>query len=475
MNFEVASGVGARRRKGDAEALRAVSLAGLPGQDGETATLNVSIFGLGYVGTVCAGCLVSAGHTVVGVDVNPIKVDAMNAGVAPIVEPELPELFVEGHKIKRLFATTSAAEAIQATSISLVCVGTPSQANGNLDLGYMKRVCEEIGTALRHKASPHLVVLRSTMLPGTTEDLLIPILESHSGKRLGEGFDVCYNPEFLREGSSVYDFYHPPKIVIGAHRAESAAALLQLYAGIEAPVIRTSIRVAEMAKYCDNAFHALKVSFANEIGNLCKRMSVDSHEVMDVFCQDRKLNLSAAYLKPGFAFGGSCLPKDLRALAYQGKRLDLESPVLNAILQSNAVQVQLGIQLIASVGKKRIGFLGMAFKPDTDDLRESPLVTVIETLLGKGYHVRVYDRNVSTSRLMGANRRFIEEHIPHLSSLLVDDITEVADEADVVVVGYQSPEFAQAIAGLRADQTVIDLARLAPKVTTAAGYQGICW
>src|SRR5712692_7751796 len=426
--------------------------------------MGISIFGLGYVGTTCAGCFVSQGHSVVGVDVNPSKVDGMNAGVSPIVEAKLPELFAEGHKSKRLSATTSAADAIRATSVSLVCVGTPSQANGNLDLTYMKRVCEEIGTALRHKPSPHLVVLRSTMLPGTTEDLLIPILESCSGKAFGQGFDVCYNPEFLREGSSVDDFYNPPKIVVGERRPGSGDAVLQLYAGIEAPVVRTAIRVAELVKYCDNAFHALKVSFANEIGNLCKRIGVDSHEVMGIFCQDRKLNLSAAYLKPGFAFGGSCLPKDLRALAYQAKRLDLDSPVLNAILESNAVQLQLGLQLIISLGKKRIGFLGMAFKPDTDDLRESPLVSVIESLLGKGYHVRIYDRNVSTSRLIRANRRFIEEHIAELTA-----------ESEVIVVGHQAPEFVQAVEALRSDQTVIDLARPAKRVTTAARYEGICW
>ena len=438
-------------------------------------TMDLSVFGLGYVGTVCAGCLASDGHTVVGVDINPAKVDAMNDGTPPIIEARLPELFADAHATKRLSATTSAADAIQATSVSFVCVGTPSQANGNLDLTYVKRVCEEIGTALRDKPSHHLVVLRSTMLPGTTEDVLIPILESHSGKQLGHGFDVCYNPEFLREGSSVHDFYNPPKIVVGEHRPGGGEELLQLYSGISAPVIRTSIRVAEMAKYCDNAFHALKVSFANEIGNLSKRMGVDSHEVMDVFCQDRKLNLSAAYLKPGFAFGGSCLPKDLRALAYQGKRLDLDSPVLNAILQSNAVQIEMGLRMITSLGKKRIGFLGMAFKPDTDDLRESPLVSLIETLLGKGYHVRIYDRNVSTSRLIGANRRFIDEHIPHLSCLLVEDIDDLAAGADVVVVGYKSPEFVQAIETLRADQTVIDLARLATPVKTPARYEGICW
>ena len=436
--------------------------------------MEISIFGLGYVGTTCAACLVSKGHKIVGVDVNSAKVDGVKAGLAPIVETQIPELFAAGHQAGRLSATTSAAAAIRASTISLVCVGTPSQPNGNLDLTYMKRVCEEIGAALRDKADPHLIVFRSTMLPGTTEDVLVPILEASSGKRLGQGFDVCYNPEFMREGTSVYDFDNPPKIVVGEHRAGSGDPLLQLYAGIDAPVIRTSIRVAEMVKYSDNVFHALKVSFANEIGNLCKRMGVDSHEVMGVFCQDRKLNLSPAYLKPGFAFGGSCLPKDLRALTYQAKRLDLDSPLLNAIMPSNAAQVQLGLQLITGQGKKRIGFLGMAFKADTDDLRESPLVSVIESLLGKGYPVRIYDRYVSTSRLIGANRRFIEEHIPHLSSLLVEDINALTAGSDVIVVGYQDAEFVKAIGGLRADQTVIDLARPA-KVTTAAHYEGICW
>jgi len=439
------------------------------------ATMNISIFGLGYVGTVCAGCLVSEGHTVTGVDVNASKVAAMNTGEASIVEPKVPQLLASGHQQKRLSATTSADEAVRSTDISLVCVGTPSQANGDLDLTYMKRVCEEIGEALRNKTSRHLVVFRSTMLPGTCEDLLIPILAKHSGKKVAAGFDICYNPEFLREGSSVYDFYNPPKIVVGEREAGAGEALCRLYSGIDAPMIRTSIRVAEMAKYCDNAFHALKISFANEIGNLCKKMGIDSHDVMSAFCEDKKLNLSPAYLKPGFAFGGSCLPKDLRALAYQAKRFDLDSHLLNAILLSNAAQVQLGIQMIMHLRKKRIGFLGMAFKPDTDDLRESPLVSVIETLLGKGYAIRIYDRNVSTSRLIGANRRFMEEHIPHLASLLVASAGELTAGADVIVVGYQSPEFSTALRFLRADQIVIDLARLAKHVETPAHYEGICW
>jgi len=339
----------------------------------------------------------------------------------------------------------------------------------------MSRVCEEIGDALRNKSAKHLVVFRSTMLPGTSEDLLTPILESHSGKKTGVGFDVCYNPEFLREGSSVYDFYNPPKIVVGERETSAGDVVCQLYAGIKAPLIRTSIRVAEMAKYCDNAFHALKVTFANEIGNLCKKMRVDSHDVMSIFCEDKKLNLSAAYLKPGFAFGGSCLPKDLRALAYQAKRFDLDSHVLNAILMSNAAQVQLAIQMITGLGKKRVGFLGMAFKPGTDDLRESPLVNVIETLLGKGYAISIYDRNVSASRLIGANRKFMEEHIPHLSSLLVTSAEELTAGTDVIVVGYQSAEFSTALQSLRTDQKVVDLARLAKQVTTPAHYEGICW
>jgi len=435
----------------------------------------ISIFGLGYVGTVCAGCLAAEGHTIIGVDVNPSKVEQMASGVASIVEPGLEELFTTGRNGKRLSATLSASDAVQASMISLICVGTPSQPNGNLDLQYMKRVCQEVGDALRSKDPGHLVVFRSTMLPGTTEDHLIPILEAASGKKAGADFDVCYNPEFLREGSSVFDFYNPPKIVVGEGKSGAGGALLKLYDGIQAPTIRTSIRVAEMAKYCDNAFHALKVSFANEIGNLCKKMSVDSHDVMAVFCEDRKLNLSPAYLKPGFAFGGSCLPKDLRALTYQAKHFDLQSPVLNSILASNAGQVQLALRMIMSAGKKRIGFLGMTFKPDTDDLRESPLVEVIETLLGKGFAIRIYDKNVATSRLIGANRRFMEEHIPHLNSLLVDSAEELAKDFDVVVVGYRSPDFGPAIRSLRPDQLLIDLARIDERDGTAARYEGICW
>jgi GDP-mannose 6-dehydrogenase len=437
--------------------------------------MKISIFGLGYVGTVCGACLAREGHTIIGVDVDASKVAAINSGLSPVVEPELNSLIQKGAELQRFNATISAADAVHNSEISLVCVGTPSLANGSPNFTYLERVCKEIGLALRTKRTSHVVALRSTMLPGTTEDRLIPILEKHSGKRAGEEFGVCYNPEFLREGSSVHDFFKPPRIVIGENDERNGDLLLQLYKAVKAPIIRTSIRAAEMVKYTDNAFHALKITFANEVGNLCKKMEVDSYEVMSVFCQDIKLDLAPTYLKPGFAFGGSCLPKDLRALAYQAKMFDIESPLLNAILESNRVQMQLGIQKILALGRKRVGFLGMAFKPDTDDLRESPLVELIETLLGKGYSISIFDRNVSLSRLVGANRQFIDERIPHLSSLLVDRIEDLVDKAEVVVVGHNSPEFIPALQRMRQDQMIIDLARIGKLDGLAASYDGICW
>ena len=414
--------------------------------------MKISVFGLGYVGTVSVGCLAAGGHTVLGVDVNADKVASLNAGIAPIVEPEIGDLILKAHKLGHLNATISSAEGIMQTDVSFLCVGTPSHSNGSLDLTYLKRVCEDIGVALSQKKTPHTLVFRSTTLPGTTEDIAIPILEKYSGKKVGEGLFVCYNPEFLREGTAVRDYYHPSKIVIGERKAGEGDVLAEIYGGIEAPLVRTSIRAAEMVKYSDNAFHALKVTFANEIGMLCKKLEIDSHEVMDIFCKDTKLNLSKVYLRPGFAFGGSCLPKDLRALSYQAKRCDVDTPVLNAIMASNSSHVKGVINKIIGLGRKRVGFLGMTFKPDTDDLRESPLVEVIETLLGKGFPVKIYDRNVMTSRLIGANKRFIEEHIPHLSSILVDRIEDVVETAEVVVVGYVSPEFLPALKNMRADQ-----------------------
>jgi len=438
--------------------------------------MRVSIFGLGYVGCVSAASLAAEGHEIVGVDVNPEKVGAINEGRSPIVEPGLEELLKRGVAQKRLRATTDTSEAVYATDLSLICVVTPSRKNGSLDLTYLTRVCEQIGDVLKDKPGYHVVVVRSTVLPGTTHSQVIPALESRSGKKYGEGFGVAVNPEFLREGTALKDFRHPPLTLVGHNHAADAAPTKALYTDIDAPLFSTSIRVAEMIKYTSNAWHAVKVVFANEIGNICKRVGVDSHDVMDIFCNDEKLNISAYYLKPGFAFGGSCLPKDVRALQYRAKQLDLEVPLLGALLGSNRLQVQHAIDLIVETGKKRIGLFGFSFKAGTDDLRESPMVILAEALLGKGYQLCIYDRNVSIARLVGANKEYIEQQIPHLSRHLCETIDEVIGKSDVIVVGNNAPEFADALTRCRADQTVIDLVRVPVDFSMlAAEYQGICW
>lgn len=437
--------------------------------------MRISIFGLGYVGSVSAGCLASDGHTIVGVDPNTIKVELINRGVSPIVERDIGEMIAQQVAAGRLTATTSVAQAVHDTELSLICVGTPSQLNGNLDLSFVRRVCEEIGDALREKRGFHVVVARSTMLPGSMRGVVIPTLESRSGKRAGTDFGVCNNPEFLREGTAVWDYYNPPKTVIGETDGEAGELLTQLYKGMSAPLVRTSIESAEMVKYADNVWHALKVGFANEMGNLCKALHIDSHEVMDIFCQDTKLNLSPYYLKPGFAFGGSCLPKDVRALTYKGKSLDVPLPILNAILPSNQLQVQRGVDMVLSKGRRRVGVLGFSFKAGTDDLRESPVVEVIETLLGKGMDLRIFDKNVSVAALTGANRDYILNHIPHISRIMVDSAKEVMDFAEIVVVGNGASEFRQLVASRRQDQIVVDLVRVADQKSVEGSYDGICW
>jgi GDP-mannose 6-dehydrogenase len=438
--------------------------------------MNVSIFGLGYVGSVSAATFANDGHHVVGVDVNAGKVAMLNAGQSPIVEPGLGELIESGVAAGRLRATTSADDAVASTDVSLISVSTPSRRNGSLDLTHLTRVCEQLGEALRRKSSYHVVVVRSTVLPGTTHDMVIPTLERTSGKGYGVDFGVAVNPEFLREGSAVRDIKHPPLTLVGHNHAADAAGTIELYQGIDAPVVTTSIRVAEMIKYASNAWHALKVCFGNEIGNMCKRLGVDGHDVMDIFCKDDKLNLSSYYLKPGFAFGGSCLPKDVRALEYRAKELDLDLPVIQSLLRSNQLQIQHAIDQIVETGHKRVGLLGFSFKAGTDDLRESPMVILAETLLGKGYDVRIYDRNVLIARLTGSNKEYIERQIPHLSRLLADSVDEVIDRSDVIVIGNAGPEFGEAITRCRADQTILDLVRVpfdASKVK--ARYEGICW
>jgi len=438
--------------------------------------MRVSVFGLGYVGSVSAASLAADGHEVVGVDVNADKTASINAGKSPIVEPGLEDLLRRAVTQKRLRATTDTAEAIRDTEVSLICVGTPSRRNGSLDLTFLTRVCEQIGAAIRDKSSYHVVVIRSTVLPGTTHSVVIPALERESGKTYGDGFGVSVNPEFLREGTALKDFRKPPLTLVGHNHAADASGTIALYQSIDAPLVSTSIRVAEMMKYTSNTWHALKVCFANEIGNLCKRLGVDSHEVMDIFCRDEKLNLSPYYLKPGFAFGGSCLPKDVRALQYRAKEVDVEMPIIQSILPSNRMQIQQAIDQVIETGKKKIGLLGFSFKAGTDDLRESPLVILAEALLGKGFSLCIYDKNVSLAKLVGANKDYIERQIPHLSSLLCDAIDDVIDRSDVIIVGNQAPEFGAALARTRADQIIIDLVRLPLYGSLLpAEYRGICW
>ena len=437
--------------------------------------MKVSVFGLGYVGTVTAGCLANQGHEVLGVDPVRTKSDLINRGQSPIVEADIGEIMSAVVSCGNLRVTDDSAEAILSTEVSFICVGTPSQPNGNLDLRYVRRVCEEIGTALRVKKDWHVVTIRSTVLPGTVRKIVIPILEETSGKCAGKGFGVCHNPEFLREGSAVKDFIAPPKTVIGQLDSCSGEAVAGLYSMLDAPLIRTELEISEMVKYVDNAWHALKIGFANEIGTLSKTFGVDSHRVMDIFCLDRKLNISCAYLEPGFAFGGSCLPKDLRALAYQARNHDLETPILSSILQGNEVQLRRGIDLILKNGHKRIGILGFSFKAGTDDLRESPLIEVIERLIGKGYDLRIYDRNVRIASLTGANRDFILNRIPHISRLMVDSVQSVLEHAETIVIGNNDPEFRQVPIDARQGQVIVDLVRIADRRSEGGKYEGICW
>ncbi len=437
--------------------------------------MKISIFGMGYVGTVSAGCLAHDGHEVVGVDPVPTKVDLINAGSSPIIEEEIGELVSATVKAGRLRATCDQNQAVRETELSFVCVGTPSQTNGNLDLTYIRRVCEQIGKALKNKASRHTVVIRSTILPGTMRGIVIPVLEESSGKKAGVDFGVCNNPEFLREGSAVKDFNSPPKTVIGEFDRDSGDMLSSLYAKLDAPLIRTDIETAEMVKYVDNSWHALKIGFANEIGNLCKSFSIDAHEVMKIFCQDKKLNISPAYLLPGFAFGGSCLPKDLRALAYKAKIHDLQLPIMTSILPSNELQVARGVQLIIEKGFKRIGILGFSFKAGTDDLRESPMIEVIERLIGKGYDLRIFDKNVNLARLVGANRDYILNRIPHISRLMVNGIDGVLDHAQTIVIGNKDPEFERVLGRLRDGQHLVDFVRITNRRSENGKYDGICW
>jgi GDP-mannose 6-dehydrogenase len=439
--------------------------------------VKVAVFGLGYVGSVTAACLASRGHTVIGVDVNAEKIAAFRDGQPPVMEPGLGELMRTETAAGRLDATTDPESALAGADVSLICVGTPSAPNGSLDTTALERVASTIGELLPHAPVGHTVTVRSTVLPGTTENILIPLLEEHSGSRAGDRFGVAVNPEFLREGSSVTDFSDPSRTLVGEFDERSGATVLQLYESLPGAKFRVGLRIAETAKYVDNAYHALKVAFANEIGNFCRASDIDSHQVMEVFKADNKLNISPAYLTPGFAFGGSCLPKDLRALLHAAGRMDVELPVLQNVLRSNDLQVTRAVDVVRASGVRRVGVFGLAFKPHTDDLRESPLVELCERLLGKGLELKIFDPEIALSRIVGSNRAYIDEHIPHLSRLLAPSAEEVLNHAELCVVGAYHSETAAAFARDGEAKPILDLVRLpdADARRDDEGYFSVTW
>jgi GDP-mannose 6-dehydrogenase len=440
-------------------------------------SFSISIFGLGYVGSVSAACFASMGHKVIGVDISRAKVEMMDSGRSPIVEARVAELIAEANQACRLHATSDATQAVLDSDLSFVCVGTPSLRSGKLDLGHISDVAKQIGAAIRQKKAPHVFVLRSTVLPGTTETVVLPILAAESGKQSGRDFTVCYNPEFMREGSAVADFLQPPYTILGSRDAVHLTPLRELYKTVPGTVYETSIPVAEMVKYFSNCYHALKVGFANEMGTLCKHLGVDADVVTKIFTSDSKLNISSAYLSPGFAFGGSCLPKDLRAITYRAKELDLKLPLLESLMPSNAEHVDRAFEMVLSTGKKKVAQLGLSFKAGTDDLRESPQVQLIKRLMGEGLEVRIWDEDVSLGRLAGSNRQYIEQVIPHIGSVLSSDLEGVLHSAEVVILGNKSAGRDQLLRHLRPEQIVIDLIHLDParRPQGAWSYDGICW
>lgn len=437
-------------------------------------TARISIFGLGYVGCVSATNLAAAGNQVVGVELVPEKVDSINSGSVPLFEPGLAELAAEQVEAKRLSATMNTTEGILATDISFICVGTPSLPSEKIDLTAIEAVCRGIGEALKQKETRHVVIIRSTVLPGTC-DRCVEVISEASGKSCPEDFAVVSNPEFLREGTALKDYQHPPFTVVGAAREEDAQIVGDLYKHIDAPLFLTDLRTAETIKYACNLFHATKVCFANEIGRICKSLEVDSHKVMEIFCADTQLNLSPYYLKPGYAFGGSCLPKDLRAIMALSREHHVALPMLERILESNRQQVELAIKTVLGTGKQTIGMLGFSFKPNTDDLRESPHVALVEALIGRGKTVKIFDPHIQTSMLMGANRKFIDEKISHVSDLMVESVDDVLRDCEVIVIGNKDAHYENVPERARDDQIVIDLVRIDKERITGGGYNGLSW
>ncbi len=438
--------------------------------------MNISIFGLGYVGAVSLACLARDGHNVIGVDIDPAKLELIESGKTPVVEEGMVDLMAKVVASGRVSVTQNVGEAIQRSDVSLVCVGTPSAPNGSQDQSAIIKLAHDLGAALRNKQNGHVIVFRSTLVPGTVEDVLCPIVERESGKRDGEGFHVCFQPEFLREGSSIKDYDKPPFTIVGTNSKAAAGALRDLFGQLPCQFYATSIRAAEMVKYCCNNFHALKITFANETARLCEALGVNPFEVMDLVCRDTQLNISKAYLRPGFAFGGSCLPKDLRATSYLAKTKDVELPMLSAILGSNRAHIDLAIAKVMGSGKRRVAMIGLSFKTGTDDLRESPLVSLAEYFIGKGLQLSIYDPDVHLSNLLGANRRFIEQHVPHIGSLLRRDLVSVLHDAEVIVVGLEQAAIFDALREhVRDDHLIIDLVNIPSRKGLRGAYAGLCW
>jgi GDP-mannose 6-dehydrogenase len=434
--------------------------------------MNISIFGLGYVGCVSLGCLAQDGHSVVGVDISKEKVDLINHGKTTIIESKIDKIIAEQFKQQRIQATNDYKKAVLETDVSIVCVGTPSTNEGHLDLESILKVARQIGEALKYNHGFHTIVIRSTVMPGTNHKVC-EIIEEESGKKRSVDFGVVSNPEFMREGSAVEDYYNPAVIVIGSESKKAIDIVKQIYGNIDVPIIETDIMVAEVIKYVNNSFHALKIAFANEVGNICKKAGIDSHRVFDIFCQDSKLNISSKYFKPGFAYGGSCLPKDLKALKTLAHDYYLKSPVIDSINQSNDIQKDIAFSMVVSTGKKKIGIIGLSFKPGTDDLRYSPAVDLVERLLGKGYQIQIYDKNVFVSELTGTNKAYIEQHIPHLVDLITNDLECVLNESDVLVIAHNYEEISNFM-DILSNKVVVDLVRIARSIPLQ-NYQGICW
>jgi GDP-mannose 6-dehydrogenase len=438
--------------------------------------MRISIFGLGYVGAVSAACLARDGHSVIGCDLDPVKLDLIRSGRTPIIERGMQELVAAGVDSGRLKVTDDADRAVADSDISFICVGTPASPNGSQSLDAIRRVFRRLGEALRPKTEFHTFVLRSTVIPGTVEDVIKPILEETSGKRAGTDFGLCFQPEFLREGSSIRDYDNPPLTLVGVDSDRAANVLRELFRHLPCKFVTTTVRTAEMMKYACNAFHALKITFANEIGRISQAFGVDPHAVMGLVCEDKQLNISTAYLKPGFAFGGSCLPKDLKALIYAARHHDVETPMLSGVLQSNAIHIEHAIEIVLNTQKKSIGMVGLSFKGGTDDLRESPLVGMAERFIGKGLDLKIHDPEVNVSRLVGANRRYIEQSIPHIASLMTSDCADVVRDRDIVVVGLRDEALLRSVYDhCNDDQIIVDLVNIPERDRLRGSYLGVCW